>query len=94
MAEKKARVYQVAKDFSISSEALLEILRGLGASAKSHMSTVDETLRGDIKKRFESERAEIKKEYLRKKQKIAQAREEQAAKSAAAAPAAPEGTSA
>jgi len=35
----KLRVFQVAKDFNVSSEALIGILQGLGVSAKSHMST-------------------------------------------------------
>ena len=39
------------------------------------MSTVDESLRHDIKK-FEQERAEIKKEYERKKQMLTKARED------------------
>ena len=37
----KLRVYQVAKDFKVSSEALLGILESLGVPAKSHMSTLD-----------------------------------------------------
>ena len=61
----KEKVYKLAQEFKVSSEALVQMLRGMGIQVKSHMSTVDENLRDEIKKKFESERAEIKKEYER-----------------------------
>jgi translation initiation factor IF-2 len=72
----KEKVYKLAKDFKVSSEALVQMLRGMGIVVKSHMSTVDGSLREKIKQKFEQERAEIKKQYARKKQKLAQAKEE------------------
>ncbi len=72
----KEKVYKLAKEFKVSSEALVQMLRGMGITVKSHMSTVDENLREQIKQKFEQERAEIKKQYARKKQKIAKAKEE------------------
>src|SRR5690554_3978567 len=72
----KEKVYKLAQEFKVSSEALVQMLRGMGIQVKSHMSTVDESLRNDIKKKFEQERAEIKKEYERKKQMLTRAREE------------------
>ena len=72
----KEKVYKLAQEFKVSSEALVQMLRGMGIPVKSHMSTVDENLRNDIKKKFEQERAEIKKEYERKKQMLTRAREE------------------
>lgn len=72
----KEKVYKLAQEFKVSSEALVQMLRGMGIPVKSHMSTVDENLRDDIKKKFEQERAEIKKEYERKKQMLTKAREE------------------
>jgi translation initiation factor IF-2 len=48
----------------------------MGIVVKSHMSTVDDSLRNEIKKKFEQERAEIKKEYERKKQMLTKARED------------------
>ncbi len=80
----KEKVYKLAQEFKVSSEALVQMLRNMGIPVKSHMSTVDENLRGEIKKRFEADRAEIKKEYQRKKQKLARAREEMEAKAEAA----------
>ncbi len=72
----KEKVYKLAQEFKVSSEALVQMLRGMGIPVKSHMSTVDESLRTDIKKKFEQERADIKKEYERKKQMLTRAREE------------------
>jgi translation initiation factor IF-2 len=72
----KEKVYKLAQEFKVSSEALVQMLRGMGIPVKSHMSTVDESLRDDIKKKFEQERAEIKKDYERKKQMLTRAREE------------------
>lgn len=72
----KEKVYKLAQEFKVSSEALVQMLRGMGIDVKSHMSTVDESLRNDIKKKFEQERAEIKKEYERKKQMLTKARED------------------
>ena len=72
----KEKVYKLAQEFKVSSEALVQMLRQMGIPVKSHMSTVDENLRDEIRKRFESERAEIKKEYERKKQMIIKAKED------------------
>ncbi len=76
----KEKVYKLAKEFKVSSEALVQMLRGMGITVKSHMSTVDENMRDQIKQKFDQERAEIKKQYARKKQKIAKAKEELLAK--------------
>jgi len=69
MAETK-RIYEVAKDYKISSEALLSILRDLGFTVKSHMSVADEKMFLAIREKFEKEKAEVKKEYEIKKQKL------------------------
>jgi translation initiation factor IF-2 len=71
----KEKVYKLAQEFKVSSEALVQLLHQMGIPVKSHMSTVDENLRDEIKKKFESERAEIKKEYERKKQILTKAKE-------------------
>ena len=72
MAEKKPRVYQVAKDFNISSEALLEILRGLGVQAKSHMSTVDPAVIDRVGEKFQEEKEAVKAQDARKQEVKAQ----------------------
>jgi hypothetical protein len=35
----KVRIYQIAKEYSVSSEAMLNVVRSLGVEAKSHMSS-------------------------------------------------------
>lgn len=63
----KKRLYQVAKEFKISSNALLKILRELGFTPKSHMSvTTDEMLRS-IEKKFDAEKEAVKKDIEQKK---------------------------
>ena len=37
---KKPRVYEVAKDLGMSSEAVLQIVKRLGVEVKNHMSTL------------------------------------------------------
>jgi len=80
MAKKK--VYELAEEFKMSSNALVQMLKGMGIPVKSHMSTVDEELRAQVKEKFELERAQIKKEYERKKQVMMKAREEMEAPAA------------
>ncbi|HEX7878135.1 MAG TPA: translation initiation factor IF-2 N-terminal domain-containing protein, partial [Candidatus Eisenbacteria bacterium] len=64
----KLRVYQVAKDFQISSEALLEILRGLNVEVKSHMSTVEDATIAQIRQKFQKEQEAVKAEDARKRE--------------------------
>ena len=66
----KKRVYEVAREFHLSSEALLEVLRGMGYTLKGHMSVVNEEMRAAIVKKFEEEKEAQKKELERKKKKI------------------------
>ncbi|MBN1980226.1 MAG: translation initiation factor IF-2 [Chitinivibrionales bacterium] len=72
----KEKVYKLAKEFKVSSEALVQMLKSMGITVKSHMSTVDDNLRDQIRQKFEQERAEIKKQYARKKQKLVKAKED------------------
>ena len=53
----KKRVYQVAKEFHVSSEALVSMLKDLKYQVKSHMSVVNEGMYKSIKKRFEKQSA-------------------------------------
>jgi len=86
----KLRVYQVAKDFNVSSEALLGILEGLGAPAKSHMSTVDPAVVDRVREKFEQEKKATKEEDARKMEaKAAIEREGRRPASASPSPAAP-----
>jgi translation initiation factor IF-2 len=62
----RKRIYQVARDFHISSEALVEMLRGMGVEAKSHMSAVDDEVIATIQKKFAAEKEAVKAEEERK----------------------------
>ncbi|MCL2218937.1 MAG: translation initiation factor IF-2 [Chitinispirillia bacterium] len=88
MAKKK--VFELAEEFKMSSTSMVQMLRGMGIPVKSHMSTVDEELRTQIKEKFEAERAEMKKRFELKKQAMQKAQEEiEAATAPALPPAAP-----
>lgn len=65
----KKRVFEVAREFNISSEALLGILRRMDYDVKSHMSVVNERMSADIRRRFEEEKEAVKKEIAKKKRK-------------------------
>ena len=67
------KVYKIAKDFKVSSEALVQMLRQMGISVKSHMSEVDENLMDEIKKALDPERHQIRQEYEHKKDIIKKA---------------------
>ena len=64
----KKRVYQLARDYKISSEAMLKIVVQLGFKVKSHMSAVDEKMASAIEEKFRKEREAVKEEDARKKQ--------------------------
>ncbi len=83
---KQNRVYDVARDFKISSQAMIEVLQGLGFEIKSHMSPVNEDMLLAIEEYFEEQRAESKAEDVRK-QEVAEKRKalEEAEKEAAKA---------
>ena len=40
-AAKKPRVYEVARDLGMSSEAVLQVVKRLGVEVKNHMSTIE-----------------------------------------------------
>jgi translation initiation factor IF-2 len=65
----KKRLFQVAKEYNITSEALLKMLRGLGFQVKSHMSTATDEILKAIDRKFRVERETIKQEIEVKKKK-------------------------
>ncbi len=65
----KKRIYEVAKQFKVSSEALVSLLRNLGYEVKSHMSIVNDDMEADIRKKFEQQKEEVKKRDERKREK-------------------------
>ncbi len=70
----KRRVYQVAKEFRISSEALIGVLRKLGYDVKTHMNAIDDDVVASARAEFEKEKDVIKREFAKKLKKAARER--------------------
>lgn len=92
----RKRIYQVAREFNLSSEALLEMLRGMDLAAKSHMSAIDDETVEALKGKLREEKEAVKREVEHKKQMAeerqakarAKAREDKEAKQDKKAPSA------
>lgn len=64
----KKRIYEVAKDFHVSSEALISLLRDMKFDVKSHMSVVDDTMYDTVRKQFERHHEAAVKDIQKKKE--------------------------
>ncbi len=62
----KVRVFQLARELKISSDALVNIITSLGAEVKSHMSAVEDDLVVRIRAKIAEERAAVKRETEKK----------------------------
>jgi translation initiation factor IF-2 len=69
MPAKKRRVYEVAKDMGMSSEALVHILKSLSVEVKSHMSSVSDDVIEQVRKKLAREKEAVKEEEARKREK-------------------------
>lgn len=65
----KKRLYEVAKEYKISSNALLKILRELKFEPKSHMSVATDEMLAAIESKFAAEKEAVKKDIELKKTK-------------------------
>src|SRR6516225_2709680 len=65
-AAKKLRVYEVAKDLGMSSEAVLQIVKRLGVEVKNHMSTLLPETVEKIQAEMAHERTAVREEQARK----------------------------
>jgi translation initiation factor IF-2 len=65
----KRRVYQVAKEKKLSSDALISMLKSLGHEVKSHMSVVTPEMLDAIRKKIEEETKSSIEEVQRQKDK-------------------------
>ncbi|MXX04986.1 MAG: translation initiation factor IF-2 [Gemmatimonadetes bacterium] len=65
------RIYEVAKQYNISSNALVQMLRDLDHTVKSHMSIMDEKMVLDVNMRFEQEKLAAREEQDRKRKMAA-----------------------
>ena len=66
---KKLRVYELAKELNLSSEALLKVLQEMTISVKSHMSSITAEDELKVRKRFEREKEAARTRTVRKKRK-------------------------
>ncbi len=62
------RIYELAKEYKISSNAMLSVLKELGFEPKSHMSVATDDMVTAIKGKFTKEKQEAKKEMQHKEQ--------------------------
>ena len=83
---KKKRIYEMAREFNLSSVAMVEVIRGLGFEAKNHMAVCTDEMVDKVKSKFEEERSaareEIKRKAEQQKQRV-EAKEKPAKKSKA-----------
>lgn len=64
--EKKKRVYEVAREFNLSSVAMVEQIRSLGFEVKNHMAVCTQEMMDGIQQKFEQERKASRQEMKRK----------------------------
>ncbi len=65
----KRRIYQVAKEIKLSSDALISMLKSLGHEVRSHMSVVTPEMTEAITRKIEEEKTASKEEVQRQKEK-------------------------
>ena len=83
---KKPRVYEVAKELGMSSEAVLQIVKRLKVEAKNHMSTLLPEVVDKIRAEMAQETTAVKEDLARKHEhELQRARDERARAAAAAA---------
>ncbi|PJA29636.1 MAG: hypothetical protein CO189_01625, partial [candidate division Zixibacteria bacterium CG_4_9_14_3_um_filter_46_8] len=61
------RIYQAAREYQLSSEAMLKILRELGFEPKNHMSVFGPEMGVAVDKKIQEERETVKREIAHKK---------------------------
>ena len=83
----KRRIYQVAKEKKLSSDALISMLKSMDYEVKSHMSVVSEDMLGAITRKIEEETKSSVEEVQRQKAKESQRKAEERARRQATEPA-------
>ncbi len=63
------RIYDLAKEYHVSSKAMVNIIRELGFPVKSHSSSTDDKILVAVQGKFASEKEKVKKEIDAKKKK-------------------------
>ena len=88
MAAKK-RIYEVAREFNVSSDAVIKVLRDLKYEVKNHMSTVTEDMLASISQRFTQAQAQAKVEDTKRREVQAAIEHHKAVEARAATPPVP-----
>ncbi len=70
----KARIYEVARRFDVSSEAMVNLLKEMGVPVKNHMSSIDEDTVARVAAKFESEKEAVKHAEEDKKRRLDEAK--------------------
>lgn len=70
----KIRVYEVARKFDVSSEAMVNLLREMDIPVKNHMSSIDEEMIDRIRGKFDQEKEAVKHAEEEKKKKLEEAK--------------------
>ncbi|HZL86405.1 MAG TPA: translation initiation factor IF-2 [Candidatus Krumholzibacteria bacterium] len=65
---KKKRIYEVAREWNVSSDALIKVLRELEYEVKNHMSTATTEMLDAIAARFNQAQAQVKVEESKRKE--------------------------
>jgi len=65
---KKTRLYQVAKEFNISHDTLLEFLEKKGFGVKNHMSIVEDDMYEAVERQYRKDRVEAERHAIKRKE--------------------------
>ncbi len=70
----KTRIYEVARGFDVSSEAMVNLLKEMGVPVKNHMSSIDEDTVSRVAAKFEAEKEAVKHAEEEKKRRLDEAK--------------------
>jgi translation initiation factor IF-2 len=75
----KHRIYEVAKKFHVSSEAMVNLIRGVGIPVKNHMSSIEDDVVRLVAAKFAEEKEAVKHEEEDRRKKFEAAKRQRAA---------------
>jgi translation initiation factor IF-2 len=78
----KIRVYEVARQFDVSSEAMVNLLHEMDVPVKNHMSSIDEQTVERVRAKFDQEKEAVKHAEEEKKKKLEEAKKARRAEKA------------
>lgn len=76
----KVRIYEVARRFDVSSEAMVNLLKEMKVPVKNHMSSIDDETIAQVAAKFEAEKEAVKHAAEEKKKKLDEAKRKRHAK--------------